>query len=149
MSGMRCEVDFIVSGILHRNSKQKAKFSVSFTMPRLSEQERNQAIGMLRAGMTAREVARRFNVHEGTVCCLQTRFRQTHVVSDRPRSGRPRVTTAEQDRHIRLTHLRNRQRPATLTADETPGTHNNRISDQTVRNACEKPICMRVAHTLV
>lgn len=102
-------------------------------MPRLSEPERNQAIGMLRAGMTAREVARRFNVHECTVCRLHTRFRQTHVVSDRPRSGRPRVTTAEQDRHIRLTHLRNRQLPATLTAEQTPGTHNNRISDQTVR----------------
>ncbi len=53
---------------------------------------------------------------------------------DLRRSGRPRVTTPRQDRQICLCHLRNRFRPATLTAAQTQGTHNNRISPQTVRN---------------
>ena len=50
------------------------------------------------------------------------------------RSGRPRETTLRQDRRIRFTHLRDRFLPATITARQTPGRHNPRISAQTVRN---------------
>ena len=39
-----------------------------------------------------------------------------------------------QDRHIHLTHLRDRFQTATETALNTPGAHNNRIHPQTVRN---------------
>lgn len=102
-------------------------------MPRLSHNERHQAIGMLRGGMSARRVANTFNVHESTIGRLRTRFEASNDVLDLPRTGRPRVTTARQDRVIRLRHLRDRQRSASHTAAETPGTHNNRISDQTVR----------------
>ena len=56
---------------------------------------------------------------------------------NRPRSGRPRVTTPAQDRHIRLRHLRDRFTTATSTAAAIPGQH--RISEQTVRN------CLREA----
>jgi hypothetical protein len=65
--------------------------------------------------------------------CLQ--LRMTHLLtntSDRPRSGRPRVTTLRQDRHIRFIHLRNRFVTAVHTARLTPGRTNVRISDQTV-----------------
>ena len=48
------------------------------------------------------------------------------------RSGRPRVTTAAQDRYIRVRHLRDRTTTATSTAAQIPG--DGRISDQTVRN---------------
>ena len=44
------------------------------------------------------------------------------------------VTTARQDRLMRLTHLRNRTRTAVETAITTPGTPNHRISAQTVHN---------------
>jgi hypothetical protein len=47
-------------------------------------------------------------------------------------SGRPRVTTAAQDRYIRLRHLRERFTTATSTALTIPGVR--RISDQIVRN---------------
>jgi hypothetical protein len=40
-------------------------------------------------------------------------------VSDRPRPGQPRVTTDQQDRHIRLQQLRNRFKTAASTARET------------------------------
>ena len=62
------------------------------------------------------------------------RLRDTSNTSDRPRSGRPRVTTLRQDRHIRFIHLRNRFVTAVHTARLTPGRTNVRISDQTVRN---------------
>ena len=73
-------------------------------MPRLNNDERKQAIGMLNAGN----------------CCIMAlwlylkdyraftrRFRVTGNVADRPRSGRPRLTTAADDRYIVLQHLRN------------------------------------------
>ncbi|MES9880473.1 MAG: helix-turn-helix domain-containing protein [Sedimenticola sp.] len=92
-------------------------------MPRLDQNSRNQAIGMLRVGMLKIDVARRFNCHVSTITRLQMRFQQTGGVADRPRPGRPRVTTPGQDNHIRLSHLRNRFLPASETARQTIGRH--------------------------
>ena len=103
-------------------------------MPRLSKEERAQAIGMLIAGASKIEVARRFGCTHAVVYRLEMRYRQTGSTLDRPRIGRPRVTTARQDRRIRVQHLRERFRTATLTASETLGIHNPRISSQTVIN---------------
>ena len=69
---------------------------------------------------------------------MYQRLRQTGTTNDRPRSGRPRITSRRQDRYMRLTHLRNRFRTAFETALVTPGTHNNRISQDTVRNRLRK-----------
>ena len=62
---------------------------------------------MLLQRSTQQEVATAFSKHQTTVQRLQSRLRQFSNTNGRPRSGRPRVTTARQDRHIRLTHLRN------------------------------------------
>ena len=102
-------------------------------MPRLSNNDRKQALGMLRAGISTREVARLFNCHQSTVVRLRQRFQTMNNVSDRSRPGQPRVTTDQQDHHIRLQHLRNRFKTAASTARETPGRHNPRISSATVR----------------
>ena len=103
-------------------------------MARLLGNQREQAVGMLRARASQREVARHFNVHVYTISRLNRRFQETGATADRPRAPRPRVTTPQQDRYIRLRYLRDRFLPATVTAAQTPGRHNRRISDQTVRN---------------
>ena len=77
--------------------------------------ERNQVIRMLNAGMSATVVLRHFGSIGKTIERLRRRFRVTGNVADRPRSGRPRVTTAADDRYIVLQHLRNRR----MTAAET------------------------------
>ena len=77
-------------------------------MPRLNNDERNQAIGMLNAGMSATVVSRHFGCTIKTIKRLRRRFRVTGNFTDYPRSGRPRVTTAADDRYIVLQHLRNR-----------------------------------------
>uniref|UniRef100_A0AAZ3NR99 Tc1-like transposase DDE domain-containing protein n=1 Tax=Oncorhynchus tshawytscha TaxID=74940 RepID=A0AAZ3NR99_ONCTS len=59
---------------------------------------------------------------------------------DRPRSGRPRITTPAQDRYIRTSHLRDRYRMATTTARVTPGMHNPSMSAQTVRNRLREAV---------
>ena len=67
-------------------------------------------------GRSQGDVAQQFGVHESTISRLVQRLRATGRLTDRPRSGRPRVTTQRQDRRIRLVHLRNSLRTATETA---------------------------------
>ena len=113
-------------------------------MPRLSENERNQAIGMLAGGMSARVVARRFGCCRKTIDRLAARYQQTGAVHDRQRPGRPRVTTARADRFITLTHLRQRQLAATVTARQYG------VSGQTIRNRLRRnaqPIRARRPYT--
>lgn len=102
-------------------------------MPRLSLRDRERVLGQLQSGRRAGDVALDFGCHISTIYRLIERERDTGTSDDRRRSGRPRVTSERQDRYIRLTHLRQRNRPATVTARETPGRNNPRISAQTVR----------------
>ena len=63
------------------------------------------AVSMLEAGVNQAVVAREFGVHRSTISRLQSKFHETITVADRPRAGRPRVTTLRQDRTIRLMHM--------------------------------------------
>ena len=92
-------------------------------MPRLSEAQRHEAVGMLRS-MAATNVARFFNVHKSTIHRLSQRLAQSGTVSDRRRSGRPRVTSVAEDRHIRTTHLRERFTTASETSRRWNGRNN-------------------------
>ena len=103
-------------------------------MPRLRNDERNQAIGMLNAGMSSTVVSRHFGCTRKTIERLRRRFRFTGNVADRPRSGRPRVTTAADDRFIVLQHLCNR-RLTTAATGRQYGIH-----PQTVRNRLRKNV---------
>lgn len=86
------------------------------SMPRLTQAQRDQAIGMSTMGASQRQIARTFNCSQTTIRRLLIRYQQTGQTQDRPRSGRPRVTTAAEDRYIRQIHLRNRFVTATSTA---------------------------------
>ncbi|XP_071105362.1 uncharacterized protein [Haliotis cracherodii] len=101
-------------------------------MPRLDAATRNIAIGRLQAGESQSSVARRLNVSQSTISRLAARYNQTGTTNDRPRTGRPRVTTPAQDRYIRVLHLRDRTATGDSTAARVPGLR--RISGQTVRN---------------
>ena len=97
------------------------------TMPRLTPAERERAVGLLTAG----EVS--FNVYLETIYRLQQRFTATGVTDDRPRTGRPRVTTQRQDRHIFHHHVRDRFQTANETGRNTLGNHQRPISGHTVQ----------------
>ena len=87
-------------------------------MPRLSLGDHEHALGQLQSGRYAEDVALDFGCHISTIYPLVERERDTGTSDDRRRSGRPRVTSDRQDRYICLTHLRQRNRPATATARE-------------------------------
>ena len=63
-------------------------------MPHLSNQDWAMIIGQLQRGASAREVDIAFNVNRRTVNRLKVKFEETGDVKNRPRSGRPRSTTA-------------------------------------------------------
>ena len=107
------------------------KFGVK-VMPGLNEAQRNNAISHLEAWESQSAIARQLNVSQSTIARLWHRYQQHGSSRDRPRSGRPCVTTPAQDRFIRLRHLRNRFTTASSTASVVPGLRT--ISDQTVRN---------------
>jgi hypothetical protein len=75
-------------------------------------------IDMLTPGISTKAVARELNVNFSTISRLQRRFRKYGETFNRSHNRRPLVTTAAQDLHIRLLHLRDRLRPATRTAEE-------------------------------
>ena len=85
-------------------------------MPRLTENQHLHAIGMLHAGLAQNIVARHFGVHLYTIQSLLRRFRLSGNTRNRQRSGHPRVTSRQQDNHIRLVHLRDRFETSSLTA---------------------------------
>ena len=66
-------------------------------MAKLAIAQRNRAVGMLQTGMSSRAVARALNLCHSTILRLWTLFQQTGDVSERPKIGRPRVTTPAQD----------------------------------------------------
>ena len=84
-------------------------------MPRLNNDKRNQAIGMLNVGMPATVVSLHFVVLESLSSDYGDDSRVTGTVADRPRSGRPRVTTVADDRYVVLQHLRNGRLTAAAT----------------------------------
>ena len=102
-------------------------------IPRLSVRDRDRAIGQWKAGRHADDVAADFGCHLSTIYRLLERHPVTGDVSDRRRSGWPRVTSVCQDRFIRLTHLRNRFQSAAATSRQTRVLNNQRVSVDTVR----------------
>ncbi|KAK3105855.1 hypothetical protein FSP39_007173 [Pinctada imbricata] len=69
-------------------------------MPRLNKEQRLRAVGMIEADRRHSDVASHFGVTRITILRLASRYKTTGSVNDRRRSGRPRVTTAAQDRYI-------------------------------------------------
>ena len=67
-------------------------------MPRVPAHLREHALGMLQGDMRTADVARAINYNVRTVKRLRHRYREPGRTADRPRSGRPRVTTPAQDR---------------------------------------------------
>ena len=82
-------------------------------MPRVNNDERNQAIWMLNAYMSATVVSRHFGFTRKTIEYLRRRFRITRNVADRhhPKSGRPRVTTVDNKRGFQAKIPRLSQNP--------------------------------------
>ena len=106
--------------------------SGAFTMPRLSCQDRCRAVGRLEDGDSPQQVAIALDGHICIAYRLQSRFQAPNTTDDLPRSGRPRMTTPAQDRHLVRQHRRDPHQIASDTARNTVGIHGRLLSDRTV-----------------
>ena len=62
-------------------------------MPRLSKNERADAIGMLKAGVRVSDVAEYQNCPPSTIQRLRDRYQATGTINDRRRSDQPKMAT--------------------------------------------------------
>ena len=106
--------------------------------PRRTSEQRSIAIGMLHGGMQAKDVAAHFGVAASTISRLKGRFNETGRVQDRPRSGRPKKTSADDDRNIVVTSRRNRFMSAPKLTEQFHTTSGIRVSTETIRNRLHK-----------
>ena len=70
-------------------------------MPKLSEFERIQVITLREEGWTVQDLMNRFHVARSTIQKLLKKYREEQQIADRARSGRPRRSTAREDRLLR------------------------------------------------
>ena len=102
--------------------------------PAMAQNQRNVAFGILDGGVTVRNVARHFGVHPSTISRLRNRLRATGLVADRQRIGRPRKTSANEDRYVKVTSRRKRFLSALKLADRLFTSTGTRVTGQTIRN---------------
>uniref|UniRef100_A0A0L8ID10 Paired domain-containing protein n=1 Tax=Octopus bimaculoides TaxID=37653 RepID=A0A0L8ID10_OCTBM len=92
-------------------------------MPRLTRNQREQAIGRLHAGQRPWVIPNDLNCSIKTIEWLRERYNAANSTNDRSCSGRPRVATALQDLHLHRQHLQDRFRRATESARQIIGIH--------------------------
>jgi transposase len=100
----------------------------------LTLEEAARAIGHLQTGLLQRQVGRQFNVSHTVIERLWRRYLQTNSVKRRPKRGRPKSTTAHQDRQITLLAKRNRMASAVTLNRDFRAVSGVQISTQTFRN---------------
>lgn len=105
-----------------------------------------QAVALLQAGNSQRTVARQLNMTRSTVQNVFRRFLETGRYVARAKTGRPRATSARDDRYIRTTSLRNRMLNAAQLKQQLRDVRGVTVSRWTVRRRllenrqrCRKP----------
>jgi IS30 family transposase len=74
--------------------------------PRIPERIGWQIVGLLRAGFTPNEISRDLNIWQGTVSTILRRHSQSRTVKPKASSGRPRKTSARDDRICRNSRMK-------------------------------------------
>ena len=88
------KICFLISPKSHLNCQFIMAIARLFrALRKLFDEERARALGRIEAGIHSQNVANQFNVHRSTIIRLRDRHRATVTVSDRPRSGQPKVTS--------------------------------------------------------
>lgn len=123
---------------------------------KLTLEQRTRIVVKVQNGLSMRKVALEEKVRPSTVSRIMDKYRQTRSVADMKREGRPRKTTARQDRSIIRMSLSNRILTAVDIRSKLRTVHNLDIGVSTVKNrlcqaglkscrAANKPL-LTVAH---
>ena len=98
-------------------------------MAEFSPRERGIIVALSQEGVRQCDIAKRVGKTQSGVSKVLKRFKETESPARKPRSGRPRKTTAATDRWIKWESLRNRQLTSTAIRNELELS----ISTRTVR----------------
>ena len=99
----------------------------------LSEGVRGQIIALSNEGLSQRKIAEKLGVSKGGVQRTLERFKETKSYATKRRSGRPRCTSSQEDRFIKITSLHNRTASADNIKSVINNTREKPISKTTVR----------------
>lgn len=115
----------------------------------LSKEKRVAIITLRTEGQSVRKIGKTLKVSPSAVAKTIKRYKETGSHEDRPRKGRPRVTSAAEDKFIRVTSLRHRRLTAAQIRDQVNATQSSssrHISRTTVkRRLCESGLHGRIA----
>ncbi|XP_073528969.1 uncharacterized protein [Phyllobates terribilis] len=115
----------------------------------LSKEKRVAIITLRNEGQSVRKIVQTLNVSPSAVAKTIKRYKETGSHEDRPRKGRPRVTSASEDKFIRVTSLRNRRLTAAQIIDQVNATQSSssrHISTTTVkRRLCAAGLLGKIA----
>ena len=102
----------------------------------LTLDQRHRVLGMLEGRMLVTAAARQIGVHHSTVSRLRSRYEAIGSLKDYRRTGRPRKTSAAEDRYIIMTSRRNHFMSARKVANQLRAATGTRVSVQTIRWRC-------------
>ncbi|GBN12829.1 Transposable element Tcb2 transposase [Araneus ventricosus] len=99
---------------------------------RLDDGMRWGIVGRLEAGQSLLQICREFNLTPSIVCNLWKQFQDTGSIEIKPGQGRPRATTATEDRYLSIIARRNRGETASQFSCDLYATTGTRVSRVTV-----------------
>ncbi|GBN85246.1 hypothetical protein AVEN_166060-1 [Araneus ventricosus] len=82
--------------------------------------------------ISARKICREFNLTPSVVCNLWKQFQDTGSIERKPGQGRPRATTATEDRYLSIIAMRNRDATAFQLSRDLYAATGTRVSRVTV-----------------
>jgi transposase len=100
---------------------------------KFSPEECTVAVALSEEGRTQQSIAERFGVMQSTISIVINRYLETGINKRRTGKGRKRMTTAKQDRFLRLQTLRQRFVTSTSLQEAFSLRYNALISQDTIR----------------
>ena len=102
-------------------------------MVRVTIEQRVEAVVRKEKDETFGEIARRLGISKRNVTYIIKKHKEIKTVEDRPRSGRKRMTTKRQDRHLIRTSLLNRQLTSADLRNSLQDQSGVKVTSRTVR----------------
>ena len=105
------------------------------TFKQLDEVQRGRVIGLREGGASFREIAQKVKCDDETARRLWKKWKKTKSLKNLPKSGRPRITTARQDRMIHHKTIEDSQTNAVAINKKIRAELGEKICcDDTIRN---------------
>lgn len=101
----------------------------------LSDFERGKVIALYEDGCSERAISQKTGFGKTTVHNIITKYKKTGAITVASRSGRPKILTERDKRHLKTIIVQNRREPMTKIRENFNISTGNEVSERTVRRA--------------